>query len=342
MSEIPLPEETNNSRLIIGGKAMREIYSIISKYAKFADTILLVGETGVGKDVIAQEIHLLSDRKDKPFKRVSLSALPDTLLESELFGHEKGAFTGADKEKTGIIEAAEGGTLYFPEISDIPHSIQLKLLDFIQYRTFKKVGEDYNKRIKKVDVCLIFATNDIPIESVKENKLREDFYYRIGAFEIFLPPLRERDDEIGILAEYFAKLYGKCILGKEVDITSTAVDMLKQYPWPGNVRELENVLKYSVSCLAEKIIQNNSPVTINSEHIQINSRNMKKDLTKSHVDLFSGWDSIPTYQTEHQKFKKAYFEELIRRTGGNLTEAAKLSGKSYRQLSRILKDIDIK
>jgi len=349
MSEKPLPEETNNSRLLIGGKAMRRIYRTISKSVKFADTILLVGETGVGKDLIAEEIHRLSDRKDKPFKRVSLSALPDTLLESELFGHEKGAFTGADRDKTGIIEAADGGTLYFPEMSDIPQSIQVKLLDFIQYRTFKKVGEDHKKRIKKVDVCLIFATNENPESSVRKKKLRRDFYYRINKLHIGIPPLRERRDEIASLAEYFAIGYSKRMFNKEIGISSEAIEKLQQYHWPGNVRELGNVIENALlnfttqlkdGCSDAQLTEDYFYTYLEREGIFFGSALQDNDPNPSSW-LHDSDNSILVYKNAKHIFKRSYIIQLLQRTGGDIRKVSVTAGLTERRLRKIHKEIGI-
>jgi len=341
MSEIPSLKETDASRIIIGGKAMRQIYCTISKYAKFADTILLVGETGVGKDLIAHEIHRLSDRKDNLFKLVSLSALSNTLLESELFGHVKGAFTGADKDKTGVIEAADGGTLYFPEISEIPQSIQLKLLDFTQYRMFNKVGQDHWERTKRVDVRLIFATNEDPEECVRIKKLREDFYYRINKYIISIPPLRERREEIGPLAEHFAKVYGKRLFRKEVNISREAIELLKQYHWPGNVRELEGMIERAIITLSTELGEDKKKkngISLDVKHLELlKNRNINRESHRLSIH-FSSSEDFPSWKAYLRECKRLYFEEVLRRTGGDRSETVRMAGLSERGLRYILRD----
>jgi transcriptional regulator with PAS, ATPase and Fis domain len=211
------------------------------KYARSTKTILLVGETGVGKDCIAREIHDLSPRRDKPYITVPLSIFNENLLESELFGYEKGAFTGAENRKIGIFEAAHGGTLYFPEISDIPNRIQSKLLHFIQYKTFRRVGHNLIHPDISIDVCLIFAATPQVTDQINLNVLRQDFYYRIKTFSIFIPPLRERLDEIEPFMRYFIERNLFTDNSKKVKISPKIVEYLCKYHWPGNIRELEGI-----------------------------------------------------------------------------------------------------
>ena len=337
MSEIPLPEETN-SRLIIGGKAIRQIYSTISKYVKFADTIMLVGETGVGKDLIAHEIHRLSPRRDKPYHPVMLSSIPVTLIESDLFGHERGAFTDAKDKKTGIFEQADGGTLYFPEVSEIPDHIQLKLLHFFQYRTFRMVGHHPEKPEICVDVCLIFASNENLDECVKEGKLRRDFYYRINKYSIAVPPLRERRDEIGPLAEQFAYALGKRFIYKEVTLSSEAIDVLKDYHWPGNIRELEGVIERAIVDNTDFIKDGEGKALLCSEHIERFLADNKPEGNTLLSNSFSERHLLPDYDTLMMECEKAYLRELLVQSKGSLADSARIAGFSVKTLRRKLKE----
>ncbi len=338
MSEIPLPEETNNSRLIIGGKAMRHIYSTISKYAKFADTILLVGETGVGKDLIAREIHRLSQRRNKPYRPVVLSSIPVTLIESELFGYERGSFTDAKEKKTGVFEEVDGGTLYFPEISEIPEHIQLKLLHFFQYRSFRRVGHRTTIPEKRVDVCLIFASNENLDECVKQGKLRRDFYYRINKYSIEIPPLRERRDEIGTLAKHFAYAFRKQFINKEINLSPEAIDVLKDYHWPGNIRELEGVVQRAIVDNAEFIKDGKGRALLCSEHIVRFLPNIKPEENTLLSGAFSDRHLLPDYDTIMIESEKTYLNELMVRSKGSHAKAARIAGFSVKTLRRKLKE----
>ena len=341
MSEIPLPEETDNSRLIIGGKVMREIYCAISKYAKFADTILLVGETGVGKDLIAREIHRISQRRNKPYRPVVFSSIPVSLIESDLFGHERGAFTDAKDKKTGIFEQADGGTLYFPEVSEIPEHIQLKLLHFFQYRTFRMVGHHPEKPEICVDVCLIFASNVDLDECVKQGKLRSDFYYRINKYSIEIPSLRERRDEIGPLAEQFAHAYGKRFFNKEVTLSPEAIEMLKDYHWPGNIRELEGLVERAIVDNADFISDGEDKALLHSEHIERILPENKSEESTMFSSTFPRRAVLPDYNTILTEFEKTYIRELMARSKGNHAEAARIAGFSVKTLRRKLKEYGI-
>ena len=328
---------------------MRKIFSRIKIYARYADTVLIVGETGVGKDLIAHEIHRLSDRKDKPLMRVPLSSFNDTLLESELFGHEKGAFTGAERDKTGIFEAADGGVLYFPEISEIPERIQLKLLDFIQYRTFRRVGHNPKVPAINVDVCLIFATNENPEKCVRQKKLRSDFYYRINKLHIFIPPLRERSDDVELLARYFAGIYSKELFGEEIHISKNAIRLLKQYQWPGNVRELRNVIENTLVYYANHFQDGYPDLHLTEECFLTyldggnvsSDQSIKSNSLRSFPWLIDDDNDMPVYKTAKHIFKRLYFKKLLERTGDDIRQASVRAGLTERGLRKILREIGI-
>lgn len=238
-----LKEKFRPSNIIGNSKPMLEVYSLIEKISESKTTVLLLGESGVGKELVANAIHYKSSDADNPFVKFNCAALPESIIESELFGHEKGAFTGADSLRKGRFEEADGGTIFLDEVGELSLPMQSKLLRVLQERTFERVGG--NKPIK-VDIRIIAATNRDLTGMIKEGSFREDLYYRLSVIPIMIPPLRERSSDIIILAEHFVSHFAKQS-GKEVKRISTPVlDMLLAYSWPGNVRELENVIERAV------------------------------------------------------------------------------------------------
>ncbi|VTR91264.1 atpase aaa : Acetoacetate metabolism regulatory protein AtoC OS=uncultured planctomycete GN=HGMM_F33C03C29 PE=4 SV=1: Sigma54_activat: HTH_8 [Gemmata massiliana] len=230
----PLPE-------IVGtAPAMQDVFRLVRLAAPRSANVLLIGETGTGKEVIAKAVHKLSRRADGPFIRVNCGALHENLLESELFGHIKGSFTGAVENKTGRFEAAHGGTIFLDEINSTSHKLQVKLLRVLQEREFERVGES---RTIRVDVRVVAATNTSLEQAVEDGEFREDLYYRLNVIPIALPPLRERRDDIPLLAQFFLKRYGDLHKCPVPELTPIALDALKAHDWPGNVRELENTLE---------------------------------------------------------------------------------------------------
>jgi Nif-specific regulatory protein len=230
----PLPEIVGNAT------AMQDVYRLVRLAAPRSANVLLIGETGTGKEVIAKAVHKLSRRADGPFIRVNCGALHENLLESELFGHIKGSFTGAVENKTGRFEAAHGGTIFLDEINSTSPKLQVKLLRVLQEREFERVGES---RTIRVDVRVIAATNTSLEQAVETGDFREDLYYRLNVIPIVLPPLRERRDDIPLLASYFLKRYSEQNKCPVPELTPNVVDALKAHDWPGNVRELENTLE---------------------------------------------------------------------------------------------------
>jgi len=246
-----LEERYNISHLIGTSRPMEEVYRRISQVAKSNATVLIRGESGTGKELVAHAIHYNSPRASKPFIKVSCAALPEGLLESELFGHEKGAFTGAIEQKKGRFELAHGGTIFLDEVGEFNQTTQIKLLRVLQEREFERLG---GTRTIKGDVRIIAATNKDLEKALHDGEFREDLYYRLNVFPIYLPPLRERKTDILLLTEHFI---AKCAHehGKEVKrITTPAIDMLMAYHWPGNVRELENWIETAVLMCDDKVI----------------------------------------------------------------------------------------
>jgi DNA-binding NtrC family response regulator len=229
---------------IIGqSKPMQEVLSTIARVAKMDTTVLILGESGTGKELVASAIHSLSPRRDKKFVAFSCSAIPETLLESELFGYERGAFTGANRRKEGRFELADGGTLFLDEIGDISLDMQIKLLRVLETHEFDRLG---GKETIKVDVRILAATNQNLQQKMQDKTFRDDLYYRLNVINIDLPPLRERRDDIMLLVDHFIKRFGQKLGKLLIGVTPQAKDILMSYPWPGNVRELENVIERGV------------------------------------------------------------------------------------------------
>src|SRR5277367_1997139 len=225
---------------IIGhSPAMQEIFATIERVAGTRATVLLAGESGVGKDMIARAIHQHSPRRDRPFVKINCTAIPENLMESELFGYEKGAFTGANVSKAGKFEAADTGTVFLDEIGDVPPAIQVKLLRVLQEREFERLGSN---KTRHIDVRVLAATNVDLRAALEEGTFREDLYYRLNVLPIDIPPLRDRKEDIPLLAQHFVQKLAKDIGSPVESISQAALDRLVEYHWPGNVRELENVL----------------------------------------------------------------------------------------------------
>jgi DNA-binding NtrC family response regulator len=235
-----LQERGTFGRLIGSSLEMRKIYQVIEQAAPTAASVLISGESGTGKELVAQTIHQLSPRASHPFVPLNCAAIPDTLLESELFGHEKGAFTGAIARRQGSFELAHRGTLFLDEIAEMTTLTQAKLLRVLQERTFRTLG---GTREQAVDIRVIAATNQDPIDAVRQNKLREDLYYRLNVFAIRLPALRERKDDIPLLAQAFVKEFSSRNDREVAGVSDDAMRLLERYDWPGNVRELLNVIE---------------------------------------------------------------------------------------------------
>ena len=226
---------------IIGASpSINRIYNLISKVSNADSTVLLLGESGTGKELVAKTIHYCGNRADKPFVPVNCGAIPAELLESELFGHEKGAFTGAIASRTGRFELADGGTIFLDEIGEMPAILQVKLLRVLQERSFERIG---GTRTVDVDVRVISATNQNLEESVKAGRFREDLYYRINVIPVEIPPLRSRIDDLPLLCEFFINKHSRRLSRKALRISDEAMSVFSSYGWPGNVRELENTLE---------------------------------------------------------------------------------------------------
>lgn len=240
-----------NLNMIGNSSKMHDVFSLVQMVGKTNSTVLIRGESGVGKELVADAIRLASNRSDKPFVKVNCSALPESLIESELFGHEKGAFTGAESQRKGRFELADKGTIFLDEIGDVPLSAQVKILRIIQQRQFERLG---GTQTIDVDVRIIAATNRNLEEMIKKGEFREDLYYRINVFPIFIPPLRERRNDIPLLVDYFIEKFNKENKSKITRITTSALNMLMVYSWPGNIRELENCVERACILSADNVV----------------------------------------------------------------------------------------
>ena len=241
-----VPESSSDalSRLVGRSPQMRQLQQLVVKIARCDSTVLIEGETGTGKELVARAIHQLSYRGSSRFLAHNCGATPDTLIESELFGHVKGAFTGAVQDKKGLFEVADGGTFFLDEIADISPMMQIKLLRVLQEREFRRVGET---RSRHIDVRIVAATNRDLVKEVEEGRFRRDVYYRLGVIKLRLPTLRERREDIRVLAQHFLSLHARKAETRQVTLGEDAIRALINYDWPGNVRELENEIERAVA-----------------------------------------------------------------------------------------------
>ncbi len=313
--KIPVKEVSIEDTFVGKSNEIKEIKSLIYKAAQHDSAVLISGESGVGKEVVARLIHNLSIRKKEPFVTINCAAIPETLLESELFGYKKGAFTGAYETKKGLLNAAQNGTLFLDEIADMPFTLQSKLLRVIEAHSFIPLG---GIKEEKVNVRIISATNKDLKKLVQEDKFREDLYYRLNVFPIYIPPLRERKSDIEVLVNHFLELYSKKMV-KELRISQKALNILKSYKWPGNVRELENLLE-RLSILSEDgLIDEN----IIPEEIKIESES--EDL---------------------KKIEYEFLKKVIKECEGDIKKASEKLGihpsTLYRKLKKYKKDDEIK
>jgi Nif-specific regulatory protein len=304
-----LKERYDFSNIIGNSGPMRQVYEQVAQVAHTNTTVLIRGESGTGKELIAHAIHYNSLRAKKPFIKVSCAALPDTLIESELFGYEKGAFTGAQSRKKGRFEMAEGGTLFLDEIGDLNLSTQVKLLRVLQEREFERLG---GTETIKVNVRLIAATNKNVEKAIADSSFREDLYYRLNVFTIFVPPLRERKPDVMLLADHFLEKYS-LEHGKNIKRISTpAIDMLMSYHWPGNVRELENTIERSLLVCDGNVIH--------GHHLPPTLQTAEASGTVMSVSLT---EAIEAYE-------KDLIQDALKTTRGNRAKAARLLNSTER------------
>ena len=315
-----LEENIRPANMVGNSTAAREVYRRINQVAGANTTCLIRGESGTGKELVATAIHFLSARRDGPFIKVNCAALSDTLLESELFGHERGAFSGAVNSRIGRFEEANGGTLFLDEIGDFSPTVQVKLLRVLQERQFERVGSNNTYTI---DARIITATNRDLETAVKNGSFRQDLYYRINVFPIWLPPLRERRDDILLLANYFVQKYAKQMDKQIHRISTPAINMMIAYHWPGNVRELENCIEYAVLLSDDGVIAGHHlPPTL--------------QMPDSSDRTASGSFKLLT-----TSFERDLITDALKRTEGNINAAARDLGISPRMVRYKVQNLDI-
>ncbi len=300
--------------LIGSGASMREVYRRIEKVAATDVSVLVTGETGTGKEIVAREIHRRSPRNAGAFVAVNCGAIPEPLLESELFGHVRGAFTGAVTTRVGRFQAAHGGTLFLDEVGDMPAALQVKLLRALQERAVTKVGDT---RPEPVDIRVIAATNRVLEDEIRKGAFREDLYYRLNVVSIPLPPLRDRGDDVVVIARWFLQKYGKEFASRVRGFTPSALVAMRKYAWPGNIRELETRVKKAV-VLADRALVSAEDLDLRPEILE----------------------PILPLALAKEEYQKRYINEVLERNGGNRTKTAKDLGVDPRTIFRHLERLE--
>lgn len=307
---------------IVGkSKEIREIFKVIDDVAKSNATVLITGESGTGKELVARAIHNRSPRKDKLFVPVNCAAIPETLLESELFGHERGSFTGATTRQIGKFEIANGGTIFLDEIGSMPLIMQAKLLRTIQEKEIERIGSGY---ATPVDVRIISATNSNLRQEIKKYKFREDLFYRLNVIPIHLPPLRERREDVHLLVNHFLQKYGREFGKKIKGMKKAALDFLIDYDWPGNIRELENLI--------ERLVVLTKEDHIGKEHLPAEITGEATAETEPQEGNF--FEAV-------QKFEAKFIKKALQKSGGKKSQAAKLLGIHRNTLTNLQKKLDL-
>ncbi len=298
---------------------MQKVFQLIKQVANTSSNVIIYGKSGTGKELVAKAIHYNSPRKDKPFIAVNCSAIPESLLESELFGHEKGAFTGAVSSRKGLFEEANGGTIFLDEVGDMSLAMQAKLLRVIEDKEIRAVGSD---KPRKIDVRIIAATHKDLEKAVKEGTFREDLFYRLNVIPIYLPELRERVEDIPLLVEYFLKKYGEEAGRPNIRISREALACMMKYSWPGNVRELENLIERLV------VLSPGDEITVNDlpEYIRVcKAETLVEELTLGE-------------RITLEELEKRYILKVLRETGWHKSNAAKILGIDRRTLYRKIEE----
>lgn len=341
MSKLKLEREVNLLRMqntaqlgfnsIIGkSKAVRDLIELSRQISTSkASTVLLLGETGTGKDLLARAIHNERNRSDAPFVTINCSSLPETLLESELFGHEKGAFTDAHKQKKGLFEVADGGTVFLDEIGEISMGVQVKLLNILENRSFRRLG---GTKDISVNIRIIAATNKNLVDSIKQNLFRYDLYYRLKVFQIVLPPLRDRKEDIALLAEHFLKLFNAQFNKRIQGIAPPVMETLIQYDWPGNVRELRNVIERAV------ILENGTEINRPILPGEVESPDEPEPAGPHQTRYFI---TIPEEGLSLYDVERDIIIQALQRTGFNKSKAARLIGISRDTLRYKMQKYDL-
>ena len=316
-----LQAELDLEGVIIGeSKAMHTVQTFIARVAKTDSTVLIRGESGTGKELVARAVHRNSLRADKPFVAINCAAIPEALLESELFGHEKGSFTGAIATKKGRLEIVEDGTIFLDEIGELAPMLQAKILRALQEREFERLG---STRTLKLDARVIAATNKNLEDAIKAGQFRQDLYYRLNVVSVVVPPLRDRPDDIPLLAMYFAAKYSERCKRPLKGISSAARSLLMSYSWPGNVRELENAIEHAIVLgTGEEIVPD--------------------DLPEALLEVQPAENNGVTYHDQINQLKKRMILDAVKQGKGNYTEAAKMLGVHPNYLHRLIRNLNIK
>ncbi len=320
--------ENGMSNIIGDGPKMKELFHAIETIGSTQSTVLITGESGTGKELVARAIHLYSSRSEQPFVSINCGAFPETLLESELFGYMKGAFTGATMNKKGLFEVSDKGTIFLDEIGEMSLSMQVKLLRVLQERKFRRVG---GTEEVSVDSRVIAATNKDMQKLVAESKFREDLYYRVSVIPLEIPPLRDRKEDIALLARHFLDKFNLQMQRSILRISAEAMECLEQYDWPGNVRELENTIERAVAFeTTEEIKADRLPPRISCMNPAESSGADK--IPESGIDL----------ERHLAEIEKSYIVEALQKTGGVQTRAAELLKMSFRSFRYFVKKYDIR
>ena len=315
-----IDQEYNFNHIIGESDAMKEVYKMVERISQATSNVLITGESGTGKELVARAIHSNGPRTKRPFLAINCGAIPKDLVESELFGHKKGAFTGATSDKDGIFIAADGGTVFLDEVGEIPLDVQVSLLRVLQQREVKPVGSNQPLNF---DTRIIAATNKNLEEEVARDNFRDDLYYRLNVVEVPLPPLHQRRDDIPLLAHHFLKKYNKELSRNIKGISSEAMSVMMAYKWKGQVRELENVIERSVLLTDNEYL-----------HVEDLPRSIRDVSDSEQVDM-----DTDKLEQAVQIFEKHHIQSMLKRTDGNKSEAARLLGIDpstlYRKMERL-------
>lgn len=315
-----IDKEYNFNHIIGESPAMKEVYKMVERVSQATSNVLVTGQSGTGKELVARAIHSNSDRSNNPFLAINCGAIPENLVESELFGHKKGAFTGADSDKEGIFVAADGGTVFLDEVAEIPLNLQVNLLRVIQEREVKPVGSN---KMLSFDTRIIAATNKDLENEVAEGNFRDDLYYRLNVVEISLPPLQQRRDDIPLLAHHFLQKYNKELKRNIKGINSEAMGAMMAYEWKGQVRELENVMERAI-------------LLSDGDYLALEDLPSSFRKTSGNQDFSMDSDTL---DEAIQTFEKHHIQSVLKRTDGNKSEAARLLGIDpstlYRKMERL-------
>ena len=347
-AEIKAPSFDTQAKIIGQSKAIKEIYKLIGKVAATDVPVLITGESGTGKELIAKSIHQASNRTRMPFVAVNCAAIPKDLLESELFGYRKGAFTGADESRAGYFEAAHKGTLFLDEIGDMPLSLQSKLLRTLQEKEVQRLG---STEAKSVDVRIISATNQDPAQLVAQKKFREDLYFRLNVVPMKVPPLRERNEDIEILIHHFIEKFKTEFSLSGKSISDDAIDYLIDYSWPGNVRELENVIKRAMVITTGSLITlkdlkgilSLSPAQMIIEDLEeLALEEIVHKKLSNFLSRFDQLDPMDLYTTIIQMVERPLISLVLQKTRGNQIQAAKVLGINRNTLRKMIRTLKVK